>query len=349
MIILFTTCIIIQFLINGIIAQYSYCNISRVQYVLTRVQIVFQFQCFPPASNDPVFPTGGSLPSEFNQLLMSPNTYTVLPTASICNFINVYLLDISFNKLTTITGLFQTLKCLVSLTTLIMSNNYISSTLLNSDFDDTFSQQLVSIDLSKNKIPSIDSNFFFKSDGTSRFSNLQYLNLAYNSINQFDMLMPLTVPNSNLSFLLNSNPINTLVNQLNTPYSDSKFAYPAVGNRKINVTNNNLLVLDDTNLIQYGLNSQNDLKLFLYKVSNYDLRQLSNKIIKCTCNSTLISSWYSSLLSSSSIDQNNLINLIRCDNDYQNVFLKSPNCEVFFAIYLIFYLIKQKFILGIKF
>ena len=329
---IFTTCIIIQYLVNGIVAQYSNCNVSRVQYGTTLVQVIFQFQCFPPASNDPVFPTGGSNPSEFNQLLLSPNTYTILPNANICNFLKIYLLDISFNRLTSITGLFQTLKCLVSLTTLIMSNNYISSPLLKSDFDDTFSQQLVSIDLSNNKIPSIDSNFFFKSDGTSRFLNLQYLNLAYNSMYQFDMLMPLTVPNNNLSFLLNSNPINNLVNQLNAQYSDTRFAYPGVGNRKISITNNNLLVLDDTNLIQYGLNSQTDLELFLNKISNYDLRQLSNKIVKCSCNGTLISSWYSSLLSSSLINKNSLINQLMCVDINQSVFLKNPNCEVLYFI-----------------
>ena len=161
---------------------------------------------------------------------------------------------------------------------MVVSNNRISTPLLKSDFDDKFAEQLISIDLSNNQIPSIDSNLFFKSDGTSRFKTLNYLNLGYNHISTFDMLLALTIPNSNLNFLVNSNPIYTLVNQLNLPYTDSRFAYAGVGNRVINVTSNVLATFSDSNLLQYGLNNQKDLKHFLNKIANYDLRQALNTV-----------------------------------------------------------------------
>ena len=329
--------IIIKFLINEAASQYSNCNISRVQYGAAQPQVIFEFQCFSPTSNDPPFPTGGSLPSEFNQLLMSPNMYTSLPTANICQFINVIRLDVSFNLLTSIAGLFQRLKCLVQLTTLIISNNFISSALVQSDFDDTLSQQLVWLDFSNNQISSIDTKLFFKSDGTSRFSSLQYLNLAFNNIVQFDMLMPLTIPNNNINFSLNSNPVNTLINQLNASYNDIIFAYPAIGNRIVSITNNALTVLDDTNLLQYGLTSRIDLELFLNKIANFDLRQTNNNIIKCPCtNGTtkLVSTWYKSLLSSSLINQKSLVNQLTCAAYNQSAFLSDPTCQVLFFYYL---------------
>ena len=265
---------------------------------------------------------------------MSPNTFTTLPTASICQFTNIYLLDASFNQLSSITGLFQTLKCLVSLKVLSMSNNYISSPLEQSDFDDKFSKQIVSLDFSNNQIPSIDSNFFLKNDGTSRFENLAYLNLGYNRLIQFDMLMPLTIPNSNLNFLANSNPITTLVNPSNASYSDSKFAYPVNRNRKVNITDNFLKTFDDFDLLKYGLNNATDLANFLKKIENYDLRQFKNKVASCICNDTtyLIQQWYQSLISSSLINQSFLISQFTCDIYNQSIFLVPSNCKVSFFI-----------------
>ena len=310
----------------------SDCHVYKVQNPSSvSPQVIFHFECFPLASINQIFPNNiGSNPNEFTQLLMSPNTYTTLPTTSICQFTSIYLLDVSFNQLTSITGLFQTLKCLISLKTLILSNNYISSPLFQSDFDDVFSQQLTSIDLRNNQIPSIDSNLFFKIDGTSRFINLEYLNLANNRITQFDMLMPLTMPNINLNFMVNSNPIRTLVNPLNASYSDNRFAYPVVRNRMANISNNALTNLDDSNLMQYGLKNQTDLLNFLNKIANYDLRQLSNKVAFCKCDDTnnFISKWYRSLFSLSLINQSNLINQFTCSPYNQSIFLVADNCEV---------------------
>ena len=314
-------------------AQISpFCQVYKVQNPSNAPpEVIFHFECFPPAPINQVFPTGfGSNPNEFTKLLMSPNTFTTLPTTNICQYTSVYLLDVSFNQLTSITGLFQTLKCLVSLTTLIMSNNYISSPLMQSDFDDTFSQQLVSLDLSNNQIPSIDTNLFFKTDGTSRFINLKYLNLGYNRITQFDMLMPLTMPNSYLNFMINSNPINTLVNQLGISYTDNRLAYPVVNNRVANITNNILTTFGDSNLIQYGLKSQTDLLNFLNKIANYDLRQFNNKVASCECVGTtnLIPTWYQSLLSSSLIILNSFVSQFTCVTYNQNIFLVVTSCGV---------------------
>ena len=330
-------------LINEINAQISnICKVYKVQNPnVVPQQVIFYFQCYSPAPSNQVFPIGagslGSIPSEYTQFIMSPNTFTTLPTTNICSFTSVYLLDISYNQLTSITGLFQTLKCLVSLTTLVASNNRISTALSQSDFDDTFAEQLISIDLSNNQIPLIDSNLFFKSDGTSRFRNLNYFNLGYNHIIQFDILLPLTIPTSILNFLVNSNTIYTLVNQLNVPYTDSRFAYPAVGNRVINITSNVLTTFSDSNLLQYGLNNETDLKIFLNKIANYDLRQASNNTgVKCACSGStdVIPTWYRSLLSTASINLSDNINKFNCSTYNQNVFLVVTTCGVSYFLFL---------------
>ena len=326
--------IIIQFfnLING---QNPYCLTYANQKQNPNsfaVETILYFQCYPPSSNTIIQIPIATNQIYFTQLIMSPNTYTVLPISGICQFININLLDVSNNQLTTITGLFSSLNCLPMLTTLIMANNFIATSIKQADFDDTLCQQLISLDLSYNQIPSIDSNAFIKSDGTTRFKNLQFLSLNNNLIKQFDLLWPLTIPAPTLSVDLSSNPITTLVNGFNKPYSSSVFAYSMTGRRNVNIENNKLQTFSDSNLLQYGLTNSNDLNLFLKMIANYDFRQSNRSsitTITCSCPSLGLQtvSWYKELYALSSINTGALINQLYCNN-IANTYPLNIDCSV---------------------
>ena len=315
----------------------TYCRISKVSNPSPLpAQVIFYFQCYPPTSNAPFVSTTsyGSLPTEFTQLIMNPNTYTILPMANICQFTNISLLDVGSNQLTSITGLFSSFNCLPMLTTLAMANNFIATPIKHSDFDDTICQQLVSLDLSYNQIPSIDSDVFIKSDGTTRFTKLQYLSLKNNQIKQFDLLWPLTIPPLILNVDMSSNPITTLVNGLNKSYSSSVFAYSMTGARSVNIQYNLLQTFSDSNLLQYGLSSANDLNLFFKMIANYDFRHFSLSSatsIICTCPTSglLTVTWYQQLLASSSLNTGDVINQLYCSN-IGNTYPLNINCSVRF-------------------
>jgi hypothetical protein len=304
------------------------CVINKVFYYPSRY--IFSYECYAPSPDDPTFPISGSSPGEYNEVDLSPNFYTTVPTSNICLFTNITLLDMSYNKITSITGLFQTLKCLSGLRIINLANNFIQTALVSTDFDDVLSAQLESIDLSNNKIPSIDTGVFIRSDGSNRFRNLNYLSLKNNLIKEFDILWPLTIPSSSFNLDLSSNPIDTLINKLNRKYSDNVFAYPAIGNRVINIKDNQLQTLSDSNFIQYGLQNSNDLSLFLNKISNYDLRQSSNIpyfICNCPSNGLQLVTWYRQLLAASSINTGALINQLYCSN-VANTYPLNINCPV---------------------
>jgi hypothetical protein len=329
--------ITIQFvLLNEIKGQVSpYCFITKVNNPTPLpAQTIFYFRCYPPTSNPPFvsITSYGSSPTEFTQLSINPNTYTTLPIPDICNYTNINLLDVSNNQLTSVTGVFQSLSCLTSLTTLIMANNFIASPIKRTDFSDSIAQQLISLDLSFNQIPSIDSNVFTKSDGTNRFKNLQYLSLKNNQIKQFDLLWPLTIPPSILNIDFSSNSISTLVNGLSLSYSATIFAYPMTGNRNVNLQNNTLTTFADSNLLQYGLASANDLNLFLKKLANYDLRlnslsSTSSIICICPASGLQLVTWYKQLLTSGSINLPDVINQLYCNN-IGNTYPLNFNCPV---------------------
>ena len=329
--------ITIQFvLLNEIKGQISpYCYITKVNNPTPLpAQTIFYYRCYPPTSNPPFvsITSYGSLPTEFTQLILNPNTYSTLPILDICSYTNINLLDVSNNQLTSVTGVFQSLSCLASLTTLVMANNFITSPIKQSDFSDSIAQQLVSLDLSYNQVQSIDSNVFIKSDGTNRFKNLQYLSLKNNQIMQFDLLWPLTIPPSILNVDFSSNLINSLVNGLSLSYSATVFAYPMAGNRNVNLQNNSLSTFSDSNLLQYGLTSANDLNLFLKKLANYDLRknsQSSTSSIVCTCPSSgsQLVTWYKQLLASGSINLPDVVNQLYCSN-IGNTYPLNINCSV---------------------
>ena len=295
----------------------SSCVMNKV--LLYPQRYIFSYQCYAPAPQNPSFSKVGSSPTEFTELVLAPNVYTYVPTDNICQFLNITLLDLSSNLITNINSVFIALKCLTKLTKISLANNEIRMDLKSTDFDDIFSSQLKFIDLSLNQILSIETGVFIKSDGTSRFKNLEYLSLKGNLLQQFDLLWPLAIPYSGLLVDMSNNPITTLVNELNLTYRSSVFAYSVAGGRNVIVQNNQLKTFSDSNLLQYGLQSAYDLALFFNKIKNYDFRlnnasNSSTVICNCPLNGLLTATWYQQLLTTLSIDTTAIINQFYCSN-----------------------------------
>ncbi len=191
------------------------------------------------------------------------------------------------------------------------------------------------IDLHNNQIPYIDTLLFVNTDGTSRFPNLKLINLANNSLVTFDLMFPLTIPSPNMVLDASHNPIRTLENNLGLTYDLFEFSYAVVNNRSVDLTGNLLTRFDDSILLQYGLYSEADLQMFLYKISNYDLRQMTSgqSLINCSCplNGQLTSQWYARLLDKNMINTSTVLYQLHCSNiGNDDVFVLNFNCTVSF-------------------
>lgn len=301
------------------------CIVEKVELPVTPIKrVILRFECFPGTDSNPSLPTAaGSSPTEFNEMDLSPNFYFSLPYTQLCLFTNVYSLNMSSNSLTSLTDAFKGISCMSALTTIDFSNNFISSPLVASDFDDSIAARLVTLNLNSNQIPSVDSNAFIKSDGTTRFPNLVSLNLANNLIKQFDLLWPMALPQPALRVNLRNNKIDTLTNPTSRSYSDALFVAMTSG-RSVDVTNNPLTTLSDSNLLQYKVNSADGFKQFLNKLSNYDFRQTSNAFT-CSCPSGGLYTvfWYQSISASISPKTAPIYALV-CSNIANNYLFDFP-------------------------
>lgn len=245
----------------------------------------FIFPCYPPTQLNPNFPSNYvNQAAKYNQLVISPNYYTYVPYTTLCLFKYAATLNMRYNYITSLKDVFSNLKCLTALSQIDFSSNIITSPILASDFDDSFALHITSLNLTNNSIPFIESRAFLTSDGRgTRFTQLTYLGLAMNKIKDFDILWPLTIPSVFLKIDMRMNQIENLVNQFGLPYSNTLFSFDMVANRSIDLTNNMLQIFSDSNLLQYGLNNENDLFQFLNKIRNYDFRQ-SNFVNTISCN-----------------------------------------------------------------
>ena len=260
---------------------------------------------------------------------MSPNLFSVLPVDQLCPFVNIYLLDLSFNKIDSLTNSFKQLECLVSLKKLDFSNNFIRTPLLSKDFEDygNFSAHLESLNLNNNQIFSIETGVFFNSDRSPRFPSLSYLDLSFNQLRIIDLLWPMSLHSPAFKIKLNNNKITTLVNQLNLSYNSS-FLVAVNGQKNVDLSFNLINYLDDSNLLQYGLQSPDDLRMFLHKISNFDF---SNNRLKCACSkSTNLNIWFNRI--HSFIDKTAaLIYSLECSN-MPNHTIFNINCPVCYFI-----------------
>ena len=266
---------------------YNNCTINKFKIPLqfNVMKTIYQFSCFTNTPLNPKFPSlPNSYPNEYNELDLSPNFYSEIPTEQICPYKYLQVLNLGSNLIRNISGTFYKLKCLTSLSQIDLSNNLIESTLEASDFDDFFAAQLQSLNFSSNRIHTIKTNAFLDEKGKSRFTNLRYVNFANNLIKEFDLLWPLLLPSQSILIDVKQNPIISITNQLGLNYDDPLLSNNLVGYRYLDVTDNQIDRLDDSNLLQYGLHNHTDFQSFLQKIANYDLRTIRTpKRLFCDC------------------------------------------------------------------
>jgi hypothetical protein len=224
-------------------------------------------------------------------------------------------------------GGFKSLSCLKFLTKLDLSSNSISTPLLASDFENSLRANLVWLSLASNQIPSIDSNVFMYPNGSSFWPKLAYLDLSNNLIKSFDVLWPLSIPNLNLQVDVSFNPISSLNNQLGGDFKASAFV-AMTGNRSVDVTNNHMVLFDDTQVMQYNIGSSSGFSTFLTKLSNFDFRQTQNQFVCfCPASTGLYTVYWYSSVASSFINNKSPIFSLSCSNVAGNTVFNFP-CNV---------------------
>ncbi len=329
-------------------------NKFRIPVSIRLIRTIYQFSCFNSNNNpdnfDPNLPViSASLPYEYNECDLSHNLFTQLPDEQqLCQFKYVYMLNLTSNLIYNLTNAFVRLKCLSSLTNIDLSYNFVSSPIVAQDFDDNLASRLQILNLESNKISFIQTAAFIKKDGTSRFPNLYYLNLAKNLIKKFDLLWPVSLPSPNLFVDLKLNPIEDLINQMGLSFKNPAFIHDMTGSRYVDVTTNKLQYLDDSNLMQYGLQDAKDFRQFLNKISNYDFRQanfIKTFICFCPSGGQYTVQWFRNI--SNSLDLNCPIYQLFCSNYQIPVYIFNFQCDV--NIYISFYFFKLYYYVGHSF
>ena len=317
------------------------CSVNKliIQNSATELRTIYQYNCVSSNFFQLAFPALlGSFPVEFTEIDLSPNFYTELPLSELCQHKYVNQLDMRSNLLKSLKGAFVQLGCLGSLVSVDFSDNLIASPLTHADFEDSLAARLRSINLSGNKIPFVETVAFIHPNGSSRFPRLTHLNLARNAIREFDLLFPLSIPDDNLKIEMQMNPIDRLVNQLGLSFKHPAFEFNMSNTRSLDASNNHLQYLDDSNLLQYGITSREDLQVFLNKIGNYDLRQsnlVRTFICYCPPQGLRTVSWFKSF--ASSVRPQLPIYQLFCSNFEGSVYVLDFTCEV--STHFIFHLL----------
>lgn len=157
-----------------------------------------------------------------------------MPVTQICQFVNLYTVDLSYNLITSMTNVFAQLSCLTQLTHLDLGHNQIVTPLVATDFADSQASRLLWLNLEYNNISSIDAGMFYYANGSARFPKLAYLSLSRNRLFSIDLLWPMTMTNANLKIDLSNNSIATLTNSLNLNFGLTTFI-PMTGNRQVDL------------------------------------------------------------------------------------------------------------------
>ena len=291
----------------------------------TITKVIFKFTCNAVDIPNPSLPAiHGSTSSDFNEINLSPNFFSILPLNQLCLYTNVYSINLSYNQIAGLSNAFISLACLSGLKSLDFSYNSIMTPLLARDFADSLAGTLIYLNLNNNQIPYIQTSTFMRADGTSRFPNLLFIGLANNQLKTLDLLWPLSLPNLVLQVDIKNNQIDTLVNELGKKYTDSSFSHSLTGYRYVDCTGNSLKSISDWNLLQYGLNTAADFEAFLTRISNFDFRATSGSpFLSCYCPSSglYLNTWYPSIKSALNMDAP--INKLACAN------MKSMNIFAF--------------------
>ena len=300
---------------------------------------VYQFEC-QASDLDPEL--ASSRAHTYDVLDLSPNFFTSIPVAQLCAFNSTDSIDLSHNRLDNMNDL-AALRCLTYLSRVDLSNNRIETAFtaqlfdadtsdISSNSDDDFTSQLVSLNLTNNRIKVVRTGAFIRSDGTSRFPNLAYLGLAHNMIVDLDLLWPLTLPAVTLFVDLKLNPIENLVNELGLSFKDLVFENAMTRGRYVDITNNKLQFMDDTNILQYGVTNADELYAFLQRIANYDLRQsnfMPTFICYCPLNAGLRTVlWYRNVTARYVLDTAPPIYQLYCSNYKEPMFIFDFPCGV---------------------
>jgi hypothetical protein len=152
-----------------------------------------------------------------------------------------------------------------------------------------FSSHLEHLNLSNNRIPSIETLVFFRKDGTSKFPKLNFLDLSHNMLRVVDLLWPMSLIQSQLKIKLNHNYISKFVNEMHLSFSNN-FLKPIDAERSVDLTYNLINSLNDYSFLQYNVKSAFDLENFLKKLANYDF---AGNVINCDCSeSRYVLAWF---------------------------------------------------------
>ncbi len=107
------------------------------------------------------------------------------------------------------------------------------------------------------------------------------------------MLWPLSLPHPYLNVdMSNNQQMSSLVNQMNLPYTDTRFAWPVTGARRVSVRSSRMSTFNDANVMQYGVASSYDFNRFIQRVVNYDFANSNGFYCSCT-GSQMVNYWYS--------------------------------------------------------
>jgi len=177
---------------------------------------------------------------------------------------------------------FKKLNCLNNLTILDLSHNLILLDLDGSDLDGiNFTDQIQYVDLSFNSIEFLNTSLFVTNQNKSRFPKLEIFKINNNRLISFDLLIPITFPNTRFLLDVSNNQIKSFKNQLKRSFRENPFYYDLNENRTVNMANNQLSILsDETFTKEYYIFTPSDLEIFLQRISSLDLFDQS---LMCEC------------------------------------------------------------------
>ena len=273
--------------------------------------------------------------SRFDLVNFSNNIFTSIPIDLICRFSNAFHINLHRNQIRRIDDAIGQLKCLKNLKELNLSNNLIQL-IKPSDLNDEMASNLEYFDLSYNLIDQLDPFIFLKEfDVTqTRFPKLKYFSISGNKLTEFDLLTPLSLPNSNLYFDASLNAIKRFKNTHKKSFRENPFIVDCnTPNRLVNLTTNKLSAFENEVLSEYGVESVSDFEIFILRISNYLISDQNNFFCKCPSFRQKSVYWFKQLIN---INQNLSLFKQKCDNIDGRPFVFNYSCGVNYFKYLNF-------------
>ena len=252
----------------------------------------------------------------------------MIPVELLCRFTNAYHINLSNNGIKQIGDTISQLKCLKKLTEINLSNNMIE--FLNpSDLDDDICLNLQHFDLSFNLFHTLDVGLFLKKTDLTqtRFPKLKYFSIKGNRLNEFDILIPLSLPNSKLNFDASSNSITSFRNARKRSFRENPyFADFNSESRLVNFANNQISELGNQFFDEYEVKTASDFEIFIARIANYLIINQSFPL-NCKCPSFRQNSveWFKQI---KNFNYSLSIFQLKCHNIDGNPFVFNYTCGV---------------------